>query len=105
MNLYKIDFVHYAPKGSNFGIKKLILAESDEQVYDYISRNYGYSWSDREADDPGFKPTVMAHKGEWDITELHDLYYGQTTHGWTLLVENTTTDYSELIDAETVVQL
>lgn len=103
MNLYSIDFQHYSPKDYERGIKELVLADNDEQVYNIIKENYSYSWSDSENDDPGFKPTVIAHKGEWDITELDDLYYGQTLYGWTLLVENTTADYSELIDAKVMI--
>lgn len=37
MNLYKIVFTHYAPKGNESGIKCLLLAENDEQVYEWIA--------------------------------------------------------------------
>lgn len=55
MNLYKIKFAHYAPKDSEHGIKTLLLAENDEQVYDWISDEpevdgFGLfnSWKDKE---------------------------------------------------------
>lgn len=37
MNLYKIKFSHHAPKDSIFGIKALLLAETDIQVYKWIA--------------------------------------------------------------------
>lgn len=55
MNLYKVTFSHHAPKDSEQGIKALILAENDEQVYKWIANepetNEGSmynSWKDRE---------------------------------------------------------
>lgn len=55
MNLYKVTFSHHAPKDSEHGIKALILAENDEQVYNWIASepkiNEGSmfnSWKDRE---------------------------------------------------------
>lgn len=38
MNLYKVIFRHCAPKGSDSGIKALVLAENDEQVYEWIAK-------------------------------------------------------------------
>ena len=37
MNLYKVLFSHYAPKDSETGIKALLLANNDEQVYEWIA--------------------------------------------------------------------
>ena len=55
MNLYKVTFSHHAPKDGEQGIKALILAENDEQVYNWIASepkiNDGSmfnSWKDRE---------------------------------------------------------
>lgn len=55
MNLYKVTFSHHGPKDSEQGIKALILAENDEQVYNWIASepntNEGSmfnSWKDRE---------------------------------------------------------
>lgn len=55
MNLYKVTFSHYAPKDTEQGIKAFILAENDEQVYNWISSepktNEGYMfncWKERE---------------------------------------------------------
>lgn len=37
MNLYKITFTHYSQKDSAIGIKALILANNDEQVYEWLA--------------------------------------------------------------------
>jgi hypothetical protein len=37
MNLYKIKFCHIAPKGRAMGIKALLVAKNDEQVYNWIA--------------------------------------------------------------------
>lgn len=51
MNLYKIEFSHHAPKDSERGIKCLLLAENDEQVYEWIKsepKEFYNSWKDNE---------------------------------------------------------
>lgn len=51
MNIYEIIFTHYSPKDSETGIKRLIVAENDEEVYNYIKEeNHGMynSWSEYE---------------------------------------------------------
>jgi len=55
MNIYKVTFSHHAPKDSEQGIKALILAENDEQVYNWIASqpetNEGSmynSWKEKE---------------------------------------------------------
>lgn len=55
MNLYKITFSHHAPKDSEQGIKCLLLAENDEQVYEWIAsepkpndRSMFNGWKDNE---------------------------------------------------------
>lgn len=120
MNLYSIIFTHYSPKDSEDGIKILVLAENDEQVYMYIASEPSgiyNSWSENEKDDvdisddedhlEGFKSRMLRLKGEVndDSVELSDLYYGRTLYGWELIVENTKTDYSELISLGFIVQL
>ena len=37
MNLYKIIFKHYSSDNDEIGIKAMLLAENDEQVYNWIS--------------------------------------------------------------------
>ena len=63
MNLYRILFSHYAPRGGDTGMKALLLAENDEQVYEWIASepflkgskltnswkdNEEYSWDEKE---------------------------------------------------------
>ena len=123
MNLYSIDFLHAAPKDVKRGIKCLLLAENDEQVYEWIKSepklksDYIYSsWQDTEEegeefalyddDDYGligtetFKEKIIRVKGQmYDGSyEFNDLYYGLTLYGWTLQKENPVTDFNELIE-------
>lgn len=63
MNLYKIVFSHHSPKDSEKGMKVLLLAENEDQVYDWIASkpkledrtlyndwkdNEGYSYSEEQ---------------------------------------------------------
>lgn len=55
MNLYKIVFSHHAPKDSEKGIKVLLLAQNDEQAYEWLAsepkledRTLYNSWKDNE---------------------------------------------------------
>ena len=104
MNLYKIVFSHYGPKDSEEGIKTLLLAESDEQVYDWLaSEPDGYSlcwkermedpddeWFDENGDPEGYKARMIRLKGEIndDDSDFSDAYYGLTFYGWELVDEN-----------------
>jgi hypothetical protein len=36
MNLYNINFLHASPKDREYGIKCLLLADNDEEVYNFI---------------------------------------------------------------------
>ena len=117
MNLYKVKFSHHSPKDSEEGIKALILAENEEQVYDWIASepttNEGSmynSWNTMDSDDEGwfddddnpelFKDRMLRLKGniEDDSVDFSDAYYGITLFGWELLKKDVLTDYSELID-------
>ena len=52
MNLYRITFSHTAPKDSEKGIKGYLLAENDEQVYNYVDKTFNYeSWKDIDEDE------------------------------------------------------
>lgn len=112
MNLYVIKFSHYAPKDEEQGIKALLLAQNEEQVYNWISSapklKFGTmfnSWFENEDDedcqddDETFKEKILRLKGdiEDDTVDFSNSYYGITLYGWELLKENITTDYTELI--------
>ncbi len=119
MNIYKITFSYHAPKGSDEGIKCLLLAENDEQVYDWITSEPEISkgqlfnswkdnetpeedqgWWDEEGNEEDFKTRMLRLKGEIndDDYDFTNAYYGIELLGWELLKENITTDYSELIE-------
>lgn len=55
MNLYKIEFLHAAPKDIERGLKCLLIAENDESVYNWIKSepeingsSLFNSWADNE---------------------------------------------------------
>lgn len=122
MNLYKIVFSHHAPKDSEIGIKALLLAENDEQVYEWIKsepeinskslyNGWGYSEKDNEEFEiyndeyevvgrENFKQKMMRLKGQINDEDydFSDSYYGITLLGWELLKDDVKTDYNELIE-------
>jgi len=129
-NLYKIEFTHYSPKDSESGTKNLLLAQNDEQVYEWIKTAEGIynSWGDDEKvtydeieeifkDEYGgevsgwwkdgkpelFKERMMRLKGEINDEDyqVEDAYYGVTVWGWEILLENVDVDnYQDLIQKE-----
>lgn len=93
MNLYSIDFIHFSPKDSETGIKGLLISESDEEVYNYISKKYA-DWDYNEEDDDEFRERTIEVRGEMndEYYEPTDLYYGAIAYGWTLIKEDITDD-------------
>lgn len=122
MNIYKIEFLHAAPKDTESGIKCLLLAENEEQVYEWIKlepklgeRSLYNGWKDSEEENEefeiydenynevgkeNFKQKMIRLQGQMndDDYDYSDAYYGITLFGWSLLKENVTTDYLELIE-------
>lgn len=122
MNLYKIEFLHAAPKDTELGIKCLLLAKNDESVYEWIKSEPEINgsklhndWSMQETYDEEFeifndafdvigvekfKEKIIRLTGEMDDDsyDYSDAYYGITLFGWSLLKENVETDYAELIE-------
>ena len=118
MNLYKITFSHTAPKDQDEGIKGYLLAENDEQVYNYIDKTFNYEcWKDADEDEDRepielydddynvigtetFKEKIIRIKGEQNDEDYDycDAYYGITLYGWELVKENADGDYSEMIE-------
>lgn len=114
MNLYKIEFRHYSPKDSEYGIKGYIVAKDDEEVYEFIKsepevndEGLYNSYQDNENDEEefdiyddnynvigteSFKDRMIRIHGEMydDEAEVSDLYYGVTQYGWSCLIENIT---------------
>lgn len=123
MNLYTIDFLHASPKDREYGFKCLLLANSDEEVYNWLASepkignsSLTHSWEYKEEkmfslydDDYNeigketFKEKMIRIKGEIndDDFDFGDAYYGITLFGWSLLKENINPEnYSELIELE-----
>lgn len=116
MNLYMITTTYYAQKGSHDSMLGHILAENDEQVYEYLKKDQklnGFDiytgWETEEEDieesyeekceeyywlEEGrtFKDIVIENLGD-DCEELQtydDLYHGLSCYGWKLVKENAT---------------
>lgn len=122
MNIYKIEFLHAAPKDTERGLKCLLLAENEEQVYEWIKSepkigelSLYNEWADSEEENEefeiyndnydvigkeNFKQKMIRLKGQMndDDYDYSDSYYGITLFGWNLLKENVNTDYLELIE-------
>ncbi len=122
MNLYRAKFSHYAPKDNQSGTVCLILAETDEQVYEFLKSEpeingdkFFLSWQDREDEEEEkevldenynlirtetIKEYLIRIRGSIndEDQQYDDLYYGLTVVGWELLKEDVKTDYSELIE-------
>ncbi|RXZ77955.1 hypothetical protein EBB07_28255 [Paenibacillaceae bacterium] len=113
MNLYKIMFIHYSPRDSQKGILTYLVANTDEEVYEwlksdpklpdemYIFTTYKDSERDEESfnlyDDEYniignefFKERIVRMRGDMfdKELELNDLYYGRTLFGWGLVKED-----------------
>lgn len=111
MNLYKIKFEHFAPKGSKTGIVTYLIAASDEAVYEWmkldkniddnsICTGYEYHEEDEEIFDvydseynvigqESFKEKTIRLRGEIhdEEADVSDAYYGVTLYGWDLVTE------------------
>jgi len=103
MNLYRIDFEHYSQKDSEGGFKEYVLAETNEQVYHYVDKEYCYDMMEDKSNDKytdwvedypeykTYKEKMMVVKGRLnddDFDEYDDLYYGLTLYGWKLIKSN-----------------
>lgn len=94
MNLYKIEFRHYGPKDNDEGIKEFCLFNNDEELFNYIDRNYALDrWTEGEDEwgneDQTYKEFILKNKGDDEDESLfEDLYYGLTTYSWELVKEN-----------------
>lgn len=114
MNLYKIIFSHYSPKDSEIGIKTYLLANNEDDVYNYIDKEYNYGcWKDQEEekyevfnDDydiigtETFREKIIRIKGDMNDEDYDysDAFYGITLYGWKLIKENVDFDLSNVIE-------
>lgn len=113
MNLYSVNFIHYAPKGSEEGIYGYIVASDDESVYEWIKsepklpqdKTLWNCWADKEEveydvydDDYNvigtetFKEQMIRLHGDMydEDADIDDAYYGVTLIGWSLIKEGIT---------------
>jgi hypothetical protein len=111
MNLYKTIFAHYAPKGSQDGIKDFFLAKNNEEAFNFVDSEHCYGrwlefieetladedYSTEEANEiaENFKKEIIENKGEIDFQPegYYNLsegsgYDGFTRYGWELAKEN-----------------
>lgn len=114
MNLYEILTRHYSPKDSQEGIFTYLVAESDEDVYEFLKKGVSldsrwlYTTYEDNEEDYGeeefeiydkdynvigtecYKYKIIRLKGDMfdEDIELCDLYYGLTLNGWRLVAEN-----------------
>jgi len=116
VNLYKILFSHTAPKDTKVGIETYLLAKSDEEVYNYIDKEFNCGcWKDKEDDcdifdiydkdynvigTETFREKILRIKGEINEEDydFSDAYYGITLYGWELVKENIAEDLSFFIN-------
>jgi len=119
MNLYIIEFKHYAPNDSVKGIKGYIVARNDEEVYEFIKsepemlgETMYNSYADKENDGEEtdiyddddnvigtktFKDRIIECHGDMydEYSEVSDLYYGATQYGWTCVIKDITSHDTE----------
>ena len=110
MNLYKITIGHAAPKDWVVATVGYVLANNEEDVYDYIAsepelngNNLFNSWKNKEDEnfdlynkkykvigEETFKEKIIRLKGEIndDSYNFGDAYYGITLYGWELITED-----------------
>lgn len=101
MKLWELRFRHYAPKDSEEGIIGYLIADSSEQIYNFIKTEpslkdgskYGkglyVSWGDldnteNEEYDEGHRQRLIDCCGEMydEEEEVNDAFYGVTHYGW-----------------------
>jgi hypothetical protein len=73
MRLHKVTMTHYAPKDRQSATAAYVLADSEEQVMDYIDRTFQYGrWKDGTDDDKGSEcidPTAAWWKANPDAKD------------------------------------
>lgn len=100
MNLYKVSFKHYAPKDVSEGIVCYLVADNDENVYEWFKSGIEsfteyehyttyseYETDGTKHDGTPFKESIISTKGcmNNEFEEVYDLYYGATQYSWELV--------------------
>ncbi len=86
MNLYQINFNHYAPKDNKEGIGFYLLAKDDEEVLAYlIDKSHIYSKEDEgDNEEARWRENILKSHDEEDtgFEDYGDLYYGRHFYSW-----------------------
>ncbi|MGZ9868171.1 hypothetical protein ACU3L3_07090 [Priestia endophytica] len=123
MNLYEIMLEHYSPKDSEKGIFTYLVAQSDEEVYEWLKANPKLkdgrwlltTFEDYERDEKtyeiydddyevigeeSFKEKMIRLKGTINDEDqsFDDLYYGLTLYGWELVKEDITEEQLKVLE-------
>lgn len=122
LKLYELLFRHYSQKDNQEGIICYLVANSDEEIYEYIKaeptvpdgtdwgRGIYNSW--KYKDDKEDKSYEEDHKdrlikccGEMfdDCADISDLYYGLTHYGWKCVCEEISEDQIKVLQKVGVV--
>lgn len=107
MKLYELLFRHYSQKDSEEGIICYLVANSDEEIYEFIKseptipdgtewgRSIYNSWKYKDDEeyssyDENHKQRLIECGGEMfdDYADISDLYYGLTHYGWKCVCED-----------------
>lgn len=107
LKLYKLLFRHYSQKDSEEGIICYLVANSDEEIYEFIKsepnipdgtkwgRSIFNSWKYKDdKEDSSYedehKARLIKCCGEMfdDYADISDLYYGLTHYGWKCVCED-----------------
>ena len=116
MKLYELLFRHYSQKDSEEGIICYLVANSDEEIYEFIKsepkipdgtncgRSIYNSWKykDDKQDssyDKEHKTRLIECCGEMfdDYADISDLYYGLTYYGWRCVCEEITNEQISIL--------
>lgn len=96
MNLYRIIVLHGAPKDSHTSTETYLVAENEEQVFNWLDAKTGGAWTEEpeEGEEPRmrysadeseipFRQWIMESRGDLEDEDgWEDAYYGVTKWGW-----------------------
>lgn len=95
MDLYKLTVLHGGPKSSCTATLRYLLAESDEEVYDYLcgKANWDVYYDQYLEDklenpedyadfDKSPKDIIIKNRGDLEDDKWDDAYYGIWKYGW-----------------------
>jgi len=107
LKLYELLFRHYSQKDSEEGIICYLVANSDEEIYEFIKsepeipdgtkygRSIFNSWKYKDDNEDSsyeeeHKARLIECCGEMfdDYADISDLYYGLTHYGWKCVCED-----------------